>query len=445
MVPGVDESTPGPQGAEPPAVGAELSAKVAGKAANLIGSAVGSPLVGRVAEAAAGAVVRSKTGRRALTAVAAVLVALLIGVVIAVGSVIQSAAMMFASGTGNGSQTDSQCVDFIAATGMSADQQANAATIVGAVQSRGFGSGDAVTAVMTALTESSLVNVNHGDLAGPDSLGLFQQRDTWGISDVRLDPAGATGLFLDRLTAPGLKLAGTVTFANVAPNSRTMFAPWLLAQSVQVSAFVDGSNYRARYARAVKIVTDILGADAMTDANAQRWADAGGLTLITGTDPVVDASQCESGNGDVTTGTGPGAWGGYSNGGIPASALCPIPWVAGQLLRCDAATSFVAMNTTFRAAFGYDIGVTDSYRSLAEQYAVQATKGYLAATPGTSNHGWALAVDLGAGINNFGTPQHQWMVANAPGFGWVHPAWAEPGGSKPEPWHWEFNGTVGGP
>jgi hypothetical protein len=30
------------------------------------------------------------------------------------------------------------------------------------------------------------------------------------------------------------------------------------------------------------------------------------------------------------------------------------------------------------------------------------------------------------------------MKANAGTFGWVHPDWAEPSGSKPEPWHWEF-------
>ncbi len=31
-----------------------------------------------------------------------------------------------------------------------------------------------------------------------------------------------------------------------------------------------------------------------------------------------------------------------------------------------------------------------------------------------------------------------WLTANASSYGWVHPGWAQPGGSKPEPWHWEF-------
>ena len=66
----------------------------------------------------------------------------------------------------------------------------------------------------------------------------------------------------------------------------------------------------------------------------------------------------------------------------------------------------------------------------------------MCAVPGTSNHGWGLAVDLGGGVNRFGTAQHEWMRANGPGHGFVHPAWAQRGGSNPEAWHWEFNGAV---
>ena len=62
----------------------------------------------------------------------------------------------------------------------------------------------------------------------------------------------------------------------------------------------------------------------------------------------------------------------------------------------------------------------------------------LAAFPGTSNHGWALAVDLCGGINVAGRAQWGWMTANAGRFGFVKPDWARPGAEKPEPWHWEF-------
>ena len=64
----------------------------------------------------------------------------------------------------------------------------------------------------------------------------------------------------------------------------------------------------------------------------------------------------------------------------------------------------------------------------------------MCADPGTSNHGWAKAVDIGGccGVDSGTGPAFDWLTANAPGFGWVHPAWALPVGSKPEPWRWEF-------
>ena len=59
-----------------------------------------------------------------------------------------------------------------------------------------------------------------------------------------------------------------------------------------------------------------------------------------------------------------------------------------------AASAITAMNQDYRAVFGHNICITEGYRTLAKQISVKATKGYLAATPGTSMHGWGLAVDL---------------------------------------------------
>ena len=62
-----------------------------------------------------------------------------------------------------------------------------------------------------------------------------------------------------------------------------------------------------------------------------------------------------------------------------------------------------------------------------------------AAVPGTSVHGWGRAVDFEDGPREltFSSPGYQWLQANAARWGFVHPAWAEPDGSSPEPWHWE--------
>jgi hypothetical protein len=130
----------------------------------------------------------------------------------------------------------------------------------------------------------------------------------------------------------------------------------------------------------------------------------------------------------------------YPNGKIPVAALCPLVGAPGQSLRPGAAAAFNAMSIAYQKDTGSPICVTDSYRSYAEQVSVKAVKGKWAATPGTSEHGMGRAVDLCGGINSFGTPAHLWMKQNAPLYGWFHPDWAEPSGSLPEPWHWEYAG-----
>ncbi|KQX66508.1 D-alanyl-D-alanine carboxypeptidase family protein [Angustibacter sp. Root456] len=130
----------------------------------------------------------------------------------------------------------------------------------------------------------------------------------------------------------------------------------------------------------------------------------------------------------------------FANGMIPAAALCPVWGAPGHLLRADAAEAFRRLSRQYATEFGTPICVTDSYRSLAAQVKVYAEKPQLAAKPGTSNHGRGVAADLCGGIQSFGTAEHAWMVAHAPLSGWFLPTWAGPGGSKPEPWHWEYAG-----
>ncbi len=130
----------------------------------------------------------------------------------------------------------------------------------------------------------------------------------------------------------------------------------------------------------------------------------------------------------------------YPNGRIPVAGLCPLFGAAGQSLRPGAAAAFNAMSIAYQKDTGSPICVTDSYRSYAEQVSVKAEKGKWAATPGRSEHGMGRALDLCGGVNSFGTPAHLWMKQNAPLYGWFHPDWAEPTGSLPEPWHWEYAG-----
>jgi cell wall-associated NlpC family hydrolase len=151
--------------------------------------------------------------------------------------------------------------------------------------------------------------------------------------------------------------------------------------------------------------------------------------------PLAEAGAC--GAALPPRGERTAAWGGWSNGQIPGEALCQLGTYR-HALRCDAAASYGQLNAAYTAAFGTPLCITDSYRSLGAQVSAFSRKPKLAAVPGTSNHGWALAVDLCGGINISGSAQWTWLTANAARFGFVQPDWASPGGEKPEPWHWEY-------
>jgi hypothetical protein len=131
---------------------------------------------------------------------------------------------------------------------------------------------------------------------------------------------------------------------------------------------------------------------------------------------------------------------GASNGQIPQSDLCYL-WDGKTELRADAAEALAELNAMWVTRFGTDLCLSSGYRTLAEQRAVKAAKGSLAAPAGRSNHGWGLAVDL-CTTQTTGT-QWEWLNENAPLFGWENPAWAKPGGSGPyERWHWEYTKGV---
>jgi hypothetical protein len=335
------------------------------------------------------------------------------------------------------------------APGLDQAQEANAKIVVGVALGRGLGSTGAAIAVAAALAESSLYNyANDGtstlvgsaerrqlndaeravarqsltyphDKVGNnlDSIGLFQQRAMtgWGTPAELINPSTATGKFLDQM----VKVADWQSLS-----------PWTVAQKVQGSPSSDGGIYRDSYERAAVIV-------AALDPRPAASADSPSVA-------VVQAAVSDSGCGQpvkaASAGGGSAAWGGYQNGRIPGSALCPVPSSSTLQLECGAAAAFDQLNVAFKAAIGQNLGITDGYRSYDEQVACRLAKGSLCANPGTSNHGWGKAVDIGAccGINSGTGPAFDWLTANASQYGWHHPAWAQAGGSKPEPWHWEF-------
>ncbi len=197
-----------------------------------------------------------------------------------------------------------------------------------------------------------------------------------------------------------------------------------------VAAAASGAAWAEQAAQQAKETAD-AAVSAASAVVAARLVAVGGTTDVSGLAVMgaVPAGACQGGSTE-----------GFPDGQIPLALLCPLWGAPGHLLRADAAARFNAMSQAYAATFGRPICVTDSYRDLPAQIALYASKPTLAAVPGTSNHGWARAVDLCDGVESFGTVTHQWLLDNAPTFGWFHPAWAEPTGSRPEPWHWEFGG-----
>ncbi|MDT0611772.1 heavy metal transporter [Streptomyces sp. DSM 40712] len=108
--------------------------------------------------------------------------------------------------------------------GFTPEQAVNAATITAVGTARNLPEQAVTIALATALQESALRNLDHGDR---DSLGLFQQRPSqgWGTPKEIMDPAYSAGVFYDRLVeVPGYKgLPLTVAAQRVQRVQRSGF------------------------------------------------------------------------------------------------------------------------------------------------------------------------------------------------------------------------------
>ncbi len=211
----------------------------------------------------------------------------------------------------------------------------------------------------------------------------------------------------------------------------------------------------------VQSIGIVVGADAMVVADARsaavvvvalpgRHTVLGVVRPSLGTRPARpvpeggDSPSWRCGGIQPAGGAGAGGparrgWAGYPNGLIPSGVLCGLDEEP-HALRCDAAHDLAALSVAYEEALGESLCLTDSYRTLEMQLELRQRKPELSATPGTSTHGWGLAVDLCGGVETFDTDEHLWMRAHAPDFGWVLPSWAQEGSPREEPWHWEYVG-----
>ena len=136
-------------------------------------------------------------------------------------------------------------------------------------------------------------------------------------------------------------------------------------------------------------------------------------------------------------------WGGYNNGEIPDSELQALSFSPDNKMSKKAAIAMEEMNKAYKADNGSDLTINEAYRDCATQAAYATPgdplyQGGRAADypPCKSKHGWGLAADINVG--GFDSSVYTWLKTNAHKYGYVHPAWAEPGTEKPEAWHWEY-------
>lgn len=104
---------------------------------------------------------------------------------------------------------------------LDAEQTASVSIIVDVVKAMNLSRRAAVIAVATAMQESGLRNLDHGDAAGPDSRGLFQQRPAY-YSDIDPTvPEQAARGFLTRLAqVPGWETASLSDAAQAVQRSQ---------------------------------------------------------------------------------------------------------------------------------------------------------------------------------------------------------------------------------
>ena len=177
---------------------------------------------------------------------------------------------------------------------VSVEQAENAATIAAVAARRGLPARAATIALATALQESGLRNLRHGDR---DSLGLFQQRPSqgWGTAAQVQDPVYAAGKFYDEL----LKIDGYKTMdINDA------------AQRVQRSGFPEAYNKHEIRARALASTLMGYSPSAFTcairvDGVEDEVPGANGLTARA----QAALDQVQDAFGDLKTG-------GYAPGGV---------------------------------------------------------------------------------------------------------------------------------
>ena len=238
-------------------------------------------------------------------------------------------------GSADASDATALCATSGPVAGLSAEQAANARTIVSVTQQvvtpadQGSVGPASVIALITAYQESRLRDLSNPNVPGSaqqpgasgtgtdhDSIGLFQQRTSWGTVAQRMDPVWATKAFLGRLLA--------------VPGWQAM-PPSVAAQAVQISATPDA--YAQWISDAQAWTDEIDNGSSAQACGAETIAGSGstslpaGFTLPAGTSPAaaraVSFALAQLGKPYVFDAAGPNAY--------DCSGLTMVAWATGGI------------------------------------------------------------------------------------------------------------------
>ncbi|WP_246958304.1 D-alanyl-D-alanine carboxypeptidase family protein [Brachybacterium sp. Marseille-Q7125] len=288
------------------------------------------------------------------------------------------------------------------------EQIENAAIILATAQEMGMDQRAQLIGLMTAMQESTLVNLEDGDR---DSIGLFQQRPSmgWGSPEELHDPTYAARAFFQGVPDKGIPGLKDIQGWEKMPFTQA-------AQAVQQSGYPDA--YAQHEAKAMKIMAalagvDLVGAsDYLTDNTI--GCDATDLPLSAAPDGLPTQEQllqpsagiaCPEGTVDLGPGTG-----GAKGKKIPIR-LCSIPGTVCTGTDCGVGTlggkargevvinslvapHFIAWLNDVRVA-GHNPTFVSSFRSWESQERIsRGGTNPNAADPGKSNHQMGAALDI---------------------------------------------------
>ena len=175
------------------------------------------------------------------------------------------------------------------------DQAVHASLITAVAVQRGLPPRAASIALATAMQESKLRNVDHGDQAGPDSRGLFQQRPSqgWGTEAQIMDPYYAANAFYDALVKiPGYE---SLEITDAAQRVQRSAYPTAYAQH-EVMGRTFASGLTGQTPEAVQCTLRAPGTGGDTTALSAELSQAYGPleTAVEGETLVVDAAGSQA-------------------------------------------------------------------------------------------------------------------------------------------------------